>query len=99
MKLWSERNRFFADHTKNTGDLEMLEDLIKRSLIYDLIQSGSKPKVAKPRDVADEPPRPVEARPPRLLAQRRLTRNFMQEVDEKLHAILKALSRTNSGRR
>eukprot|EP00940_MAST-03C_sp_MAST-3C-sp2_P001980 g1980.t1 len=88
----------FADHTKNTGDLEMLEDLIKRSLIYDLIQSGSKPKVAKPRDVADEPPRPVEApptAPPR--AQRRLTRNFMQEVDEKLHAILKALSRTNSG--
>lgn len=96
----------FSDHTKNSGDLGMFEDILKRSLIFDMIKddtAGTENDAKKNAKVKDEAPKAPSDGPPvapvmrRRDKQRRLTKNFMTDLEEKLHAILKALSRTNSG--
>ena len=59
----------FSDHTKHTGDLDMFEDILKRSLIFDMIKddvsgasNGSHKSDAKRQD-ATQPKAPSDGPP------------------------------------
>ena len=88
----------FSDHTKDGGEMDMLEGVLKRSLIPQLIkaQERASSSLKKKSDItpSSAPPQPPSSGNNR---SRRLSTNFMDVMDDKLGQILKALSRTNSG--
>ena len=85
----------FSDHTKDEGEMDMLESVLKRSLILQLIKAQERATSSLKESGIKPPSAPPE--PPSNNSSRRLSTNFMDVLDDKLGQILKALSRTNSG--
>jgi len=84
----------FSDHTKDSGELDMLEAVLKRSLIVELIKAQESVPCSSKSNVL---PPSAPPQPPSRTSNRRLSTNFMDVLDKKLGQILMALSRTNSG--